>query len=238
MSNTSLLLFFSLLPIVLILVIIYNLDRSKEPLILLLVFFVLGILSCFVVVEVSRLLAIVLPLMKKASSDLTFIEEIIYAFIGVALIEELCKWIVTYGIGYNNKEFDEIYDIIVYSVFMALGFAFFENILYIFNIGELKVAIFRAILAVPAHASYAIFMGYYLSMAKQEKIKGNKKNEFKYTILSILVPTILHGVYDYCLISNVTILIEIFVIFIIGLDILSIRKVKEMLLKNKSINIQ
>ena len=97
MSNTSLLLFFSLLPIVLILVIIYNLDRSKEPLILLLVFFVLGILSCFVVVEASRLLTIVLPLMKKSTSDLTFIETIIYAFIGVALIEELCKWIVIYG---------------------------------------------------------------------------------------------------------------------------------------------
>ena len=235
MSNTSILLFFSLLPIVLILVTIYNLDKSKEPLILLLIFFVLGILSCFAVVEISKLLEFFLPLMGKSSKDLNFIEIIIYAFVGVALVEEFCKWIVTYVIGYNNKEFDEVYDIIVYSVFMALGFAFFENILYIFHIGELQVAILRAILAVPAHASYAIFMGYYLSLAKQEKINNNRKKEFKYTILSILVPTLLHGIYDYCLMSNKTILMGIFILFIILLDVFSIKKVKDMLSENQSI---
>ena len=232
MSNTSLLLFFSLLPIVLILVTIYNIDKSKEPLMLLLIFFVLGILSCFGVVEISKVLGNFLPFMNKSTSELNIIETILYAFIGVALVEEILKWLIVFFIGYTNKEFEELYDIIVYSVFMSLGFAFFENILYIFSIGELKVAIFRAILAIPAHACYAIFMGYYLSLAKQSKDKNNK---IKYISLSLLVPVLLHGIYDYCLMSKVTILISIFVIFIITLDIISIKKVKDMVATNKRV---
>ncbi len=232
MSNTSLLLFFSLLPIVLILVTIYNIDRSKEPLILLLIFFVLGILSCFAVVKISQFLGNILPLMNKQTSELSFIETIIYAFIGVALVEELCKWIVVLVIGYKNKEFDELYDIIVYSVFMSLGFAFFENILYIFNIREVTVAVYRAILAIPAHACYAIFMGYYLSLAKQS---NEKKNKFKYISLSLLIPVILHGIYDYCLMSKIKLLIIIFVVFIILLDIISIKKVKDMISTNRKV---
>ena len=232
MSNTSLLLFFSLLPIVLILVTIYNIDRSKEPLVLLLIFFVLGIISCFGVMKISQILENFLPFMSKKVIDLNPLEVIMYAFIGVALVEEFLKWLIVFLIGYNNKEFDEIYDIIVYSVFMSLGFAFFENIIYIFGIREVTVAIFRAILAIPAHACYAIFMGYYLSMAKQS---NTKKEKLKYIILSIIVPVLLHGIYDYCLMSKNSILIVIFVIFTIFLDIISIKKVKELVISNKKV---
>ena len=235
MSNTSLLLFFSLLPIVLILVTIYSIDKSKEPLILLLTFFVLGIVSCFIVVKISDISGIFLPFMRKDTSEFNSIDTLLYAFIGVALIEELCKWIITFIIGFNNKEYDETYDIIVYSVFMALGFAFFENVIYVFSIGELHVALLRAILAVPAHACYAIFMGYYLSKAKQSSLDNNKKDKYKYLLYSIMIPVLLHGFYDYCLMSGITILIEVFVIFIIILDIISIKKIKEILAINKQL---
>ena len=232
MSNTSLLLFFSLLPIVLILVIVYNIDKNKEPLLLLLIFFVLGVLSCFAVLEISNFLGKFIPFMSKASNELNFIETILYAFLGVALIEELCKWVVVYILGYNNKEFDELYDIIVYSIFMALGFAFFENILYIFTVGELNVAILRAVLAIPAHACYAIFMGYYFSKAKQNQTNDKK---YKYLVFSLLFPTILHGVYDYCLMSGSNLLIIIFIGFTIWLDIFSIKKIKETVANNQNI---
>lgn len=232
MSNTSLLLFFSLLPIVLILVTIYNIDRTKEPLVLLLIFFVLGILSCYGVLKISEFLGTFLPFMSKPSEELNLLENFLYVFVGVALIEEFCKWIIVFLVGYKNKEFDELYDIIVYSVFMSLGFAFFENILYIFHIGELRVAIFRALLAIPAHTCYAIFMGYYLSLSKQSI---TKKDKVKYISLSILIPVLLHGVYDYCLMSNISVLIGVFLLFIIMLDMVSIKKVKEMVKENKKV---
>ena len=34
---------------------------------------------------------------------------------------------MSYYIGYKSKEFDEFYDIVVYAVFVALGFAAFEK---------------------------------------------------------------------------------------------------------------
>lgn len=237
MSNTSLLLFFSLLPVILILVTIYSIDKNKEPLILLLVCFVLGIFLCFAVVEISKLLGNILPFMNKNTDNLTFFELFLYSFIGIAAIEELCKWIVSFLIGYHNKEFDEIYDIIVYAVFVSLGFALFENIIYVFSIGEIKVAMLRAILAIPAHACYAISMGYYLSKAKKCQVEKNKLNEIKYILISILVPILIHGIYDFCIMSKISILIEVFVIFIITLDIVSIVKIKKMVKNNEKINI-
>lgn len=237
MSNTSLLLFFSLLPIILILVVIYNIDKNKEPLILLLVCFILGIFLCFAVEEISKVIGNYLPFMNKLTKDLNLFEIFLYSFIGIALIEELCKWIILFSIGYNNKAFDEIYDVIVYSVFVSLGFAFFENIIYVFNLGEVKVAILRALLAIPAHACYAIFMGYYLSKAKQKQIERKKIQEIKYILLSLFIPITIHGIYDFCLMSKVAILIEVFIIFIILLDIVSIKKIKDMVSNNNKLDL-
>ena len=56
----------------------------------------------------------------------------IYVFLFVALIEEGSKFLMTYILGYNNKEFDEVYDMIVDASFVSLGFAFYENLIYIF----------------------------------------------------------------------------------------------------------
>lgn len=53
--------------------------------------------------------------------------SIVYYFVGVALIEEICKFLSGYVIGIKGKEFDEIYDVIVYMGFSA---ALVDNILY------------------------------------------------------------------------------------------------------------
>ena len=46
MSNMSILLFMAIIPVMLILLFVYYKDRNKEPMILLLELFVLGIISC------------------------------------------------------------------------------------------------------------------------------------------------------------------------------------------------
>ena len=173
--------------------------------------------------------------MSGSLASKSFFETLLYAFLGVALVEEFSKWIMTYLIGYHNKEFDELYDGIVYAIFVSLGFAFIENILYVFQTSSINTALLRAISAVPSHACDAIFMGYYLSMAKQYALKGYKKKESKHVWLSIFVPALLHGVYDFCLMSGYMILVAAFLVFVVILYIISIGKLKHLSSNNKKI---
>ena len=235
MNNTSILLFLCALPIILILLFIYSKDKKKEPLLLLLILFGSGIVSCFLVLRVSELLQYVFPFMNMPVQEMNFLDTLLYSFIGVAFVEEICKWIMVYFIGYHNKEFEELYDIIVYAVFVSLGFAFYENIVYIFYIGNIKTALLRAISAVPGHACDAIFMGYYLSLAKQFYYRKRKDLEKNNIYLSILIPTVLHGIYDFCLLLGYKIFIVIFIFFVIYLYLVSIKKVKEIAESNKLI---
>ena len=221
----SVLLFVAALPVVVILLMVYYRDKNKEPMSLLIKLFLSGFVSCALVVFASKILGSFLPFMD---SDLTYknsVDVFLYSFIGVALVEELCKWFMMYIISYNHKEFDELYDGIVYAVFVSLGFAFIENILYIIMTSSLSTAFLRAISAVPSHACDAIFMGYYVGLAKQCGLSRKRRLEKKYLWLSIIVPMILHGVYDYCLMSGYSILVGVFIAFVIFLYIISIHKV-------------
>ncbi len=225
--NLTIILFLAFFPILLISILIYHRDKEKEPIHLLLSFFVLGILSCFLVIFLSKSMAKFLPFMKIEKKNMDFLNILLYSFIGVALLEEICKWIIVYFKGYKHKEFEETYDIIIYSVFVSLGFAFCENCFYIINSNaKLLSIILRALSSVPGHTCNAIFMGYHLSMARQFKYQQNKKLEKQSIILSIVVPVILHGIYDFCIMSKYKILIITFFVFIIILYIISIRKIQ------------
>lgn len=116
---------------------------------------------------------------------------------------------------------------IIYSTFVALGFAFFENLLYIYGDGGLQIGLLRAVSAIPGHACDGVFMGYYLGLAKVSSVNNRKDLQIKNIILSILVPTILHGIYDYCLMVENIFFILLFLIFIIFLYKHSLNKVKK-----------
>lgn len=223
---TSLLLFLAIIPVVIILTYIYLKDRNKEPWSLLIKLFFMGIASCFLVLLMSEVLFKILPFMDKDTAYMTFFETMAYAFIGVALIEEFCKWLMTFLGSYKHKAYDEVYDGIVYSVYVSLGFACLENILYVFQNRSIVVGISRGILAVPGHACDAVFMGYYLSLAKVYASQGKKNLEKRNLILSVLVPTILHGIYDFCLFAGIDILLIVFLVFVIAMYIFSIKKIK------------
>ncbi len=115
--------------------------------------------------------------------------------------------------------FDEPYDGIVYSSSVALGFATIENILYLIANG-LEYALGRALLPVSSHAIFGVIMGYYLG-----KAKFSVHSKRKWIVLSLLIPFILHGIYDYILISQ-TNWIYVMLPFMIFLWWLGIRKVK------------
>lgn len=178
----------ALAPGVAIGVYIYLKDHhEREPMGLLLRSFFFGVLSIFVTLFISQVIGLFVTIDESSLS-----EQAVHAFLIVALVEEFSKFIFVRGILYNNKHFNEPFDGIVYSVMVGMGFATFENILYVFN-GGIGTAIMRMFTAVPAHATFAVLMGYYLGKAKFE----HKKSYYAFHALGIA--TLFHGAYDYCL---------------------------------------
>ena len=140
---------------------IYLKDKhEKEPVGLLAKSFLYGMLSILVTLVLSYPLEMFLPTDEQNVS-----QQAVHAFILVALVEEFSKFIFVRGILYNNPHFNEPFDGIVYSVMVGMGFATVENILYVSE-GGIGTAVLRMFTAVPAHATFAVLMGYYLGKAK------------------------------------------------------------------------
>ncbi len=218
------LLILSILPIVLIGKYIYNNDKEKEPKGILIKLFLGGLGAIFLTVGITILIGMFYPAIFEMELNVSYIELFFHVFFGVALVEELSKWIFLYSISFNNSNYDQTFDMVVYAVFVALGFAFFENLFYIFD-GGLTTAIARALLAIPGHACDGVLMGFYLSLAKISSINGDEASRKRNVYMSILIPTITHGIYDFCLFSGNGILIIGFFMYIIYLYIYVFRKV-------------
>lgn len=233
----------SILPIILLSIYIYKKDTNKEPKKLLLKLFISGILTAILVILVSVILRFISPVFAFDAKDLNLFELVINVFIGVALVEEFCKWFMAYKVSYLNKEFDEFYDAIVYCVFVSLGFACLENVLYIFNgnaleekfMEALTTGAVRAVSSVPGHVCFGIYMGYYFGLAKIADLNNNKSLKNKNLFMSILIPTILHGIYDYCIFSKISILIILDLIFVIFMFIHAHKKIKKVSTYNRKI---
>ena len=224
--STITLLIISILPVLLIGLYIYKKDKDKESKWLLLKLFLGGILSIPITLTITYILGFICPFFLEDFDKLNLIELFISIFIGVALIEEFSKWIMVYLISYKHKDFDELYDMILYATFVALGFACLENILYVFENGVLT-ALLRAVFAVPGHVCDGVFMGYYLGLSKIGEVNNRKDIKTKNLILSILIPTITHGIFDYCLLTESIMFIGLFFIFVIAMYIYVIIKIKK-----------
>jgi RsiW-degrading membrane proteinase PrsW (M82 family) len=178
----------ALAPGVAIALYIYLKDKhEREPLGLLLMSFFYGVLSIFVTLLVSWPLEI-LVINKEDAAEL-FAD----AFFKVALVEEFSKFIFIRFILFRNKNFNEPFDGIVYAVMVGMGFATLENIVYVYQYG-MATGIMRMFTAVPAHACFAVLMGYFIGLAKFSK----QKNLY-FTLLALISATVFHGLYDYFL---------------------------------------
>jgi RsiW-degrading membrane proteinase PrsW (M82 family) len=123
--------------------------------------------------------------------------NLIKGFIVVGFVEEFLKLLVVRHFAFKNHYFDEVMDGIVYTVMASLGFACFENILFVINTG-VEVALIRAFTAVPLHAISSGIMGYYIGKAKFEKTRSQvNKNIY----LGLLFAVLIHGFYDFLLFS-------------------------------------
>jgi len=142
------------------------------------------------------------------------------AFVVAAFSEELFKYLAFILLIWNNKNFNEKFDGIIYAVFIALGFAMIENIMYVFNYGA-EVGYTRAITAVPGHAIDGIAMGFHFGIAKFYPRK--RKIQLVY---ALIIPIILHGIYDFILFSKMNQLGIIFLIYLVYIWLIGFKRIK------------
>lgn len=167
------------------------------------------LLVCFILGMVSTFPALYFETMvTDAGYDATgnLFQVFLYSLLGVALIEEVAKSTCLFIFPYFNKWFNEPMDGIVYSVMIGMGFATVENIFYAYSSG-LETVLVRAFTAVPAHAVFAIIIGYYVGLAK-----FNKEKRIQLILTGLGLAILVHGIYNFFLLQELYEWLSIFAI--------------------------
>ncbi|WP_316638155.1 PrsW family glutamic-type intramembrane protease [uncultured Ruminococcus sp.] len=212
-----------LLPAVLLLFYIYKMDRiEKEPKGLLVGLFFLGVGATIPTMIVELLLSVVNNGLffgqYITQYEYTFVDgkvylyEFVHNFFGIALVEEGFKWLFMFLLTRKSKNFNCLFDGVVYATFVSLGFAAAENVMYVFT-GGLVTGLARMVTAVPGHCAFAVVMGtFYGKWFVARNAGALEKNLYqnrviaassqgfgagKFLFLSILLPTLIHGLYDF-----------------------------------------
>lgn len=133
------------------------------------------------------------------------------AFIAVALVSEIHKWLMLFFVTFKNDNFNCRFDGVVYSVVVTMGYAIAENIRFACANGW-ETFLRHFIFTLPVHLLCGILMGmiysrYHVkSLANKAENKmiehgALKKNKLKppvgLLILSFIVPALLRTVSEY-----------------------------------------
>jgi RsiW-degrading membrane proteinase PrsW (M82 family) len=207
----------SLAPVLIIAGYIYFRDKyEKEPIRLLLLALLGGGLTVIPILFVEMFLhrfTVLFPGLLSSAWN---------AFVVAGFTEELFKFLALYLLFWKSPEFNEKFDGIVYAVFISLGFAAVENVLYVLQ-GGIGTGVIRAITAVPAHAIFGIIMGFYFGLAR-----FYEKQQHKLKLKALAYPIILHGIYNFIIMTGIQWLTGVFFLFVIILFIFGLRRVKHL----------
>ncbi len=181
----------------------------------------LTIAAVLPVVIVGGILEMLLGFFVEPETELYAFLEMFFV---VAMVEEYWKrWAARRA--WKHPAFNYRFDAIVYCVFAALGFAGLENILYVMD-GGLSTALLRAVTAVPSHAVDGVIMGIFFGEAKLRERLGDRSGQKKYWRLSLIMPALSHGIYDYSLTTGWEFAGLFFVAFVVLVDLWAIRYIK------------
>ena len=170
-------------------------DRIEhEPVGLLIKIFIAGALSCIPAAIIETL-----GEMGIASvTDNRGLMAVLTYLLLVPIAEEGVKFAALNRV-HHNPNFNYTFDGIVYGVMAALGFATLENVLYVLDNMSIEVALMRGVLSVPLHCTCGVFMGYYYGVARGQEVRGVPSEARRARKMAMLIPCIIHGVYDYSL---------------------------------------
>ena len=225
----------AVIPSVFLLIKVYQADKvEKEPAPLLFKLFIKGLESAFFAAVVEALLInfglntlVHLGLIEGEGS---FLYHAIEAFLIVAVAEEGFKYYFLKQTTWNHPAFDYRFDAVVYAVFVSLGFATIENILYVWGSQiesgtGLQLSVYRGVLSVPAHCVFAVAMGIHYGAAKYAQ--GHEQFDLEEAGLrkAFLVPVLMHGFFDFALMMNQPLYTGLFFVFVILADYRALKAV-------------
>ena len=225
----------AVIPSVFLLIKVYQADKvEKEPAPLLCKLFIKGLESAFFAAVVEALLINfglnTLVRLGLIEGEGSFLYHAIEAFLIVAVAEEGFKYYFLKKITWNHPAFDYRFDAVVYAVFVSLGFATIENILYVWGSQiesgtGLQLSVYRGVLSVPAHCVFAVAMGIHYGAAKYAQ--GHEQFDLEEAGLrkAFLVPVLMHGFFDFALMMNQPLYTGLFFVFVILADYRALKAV-------------
>lgn len=180
----------AVLPCLIFCVVTYGMDKyEKEPVGLMLKAFFLGVLLCLPAAVFSILLEL-LPL-DAYSEDLSVAG--ISILLQGSMVEESLKFLVLMYVFYEDREFDEPFDGITYSVMVAMGFMSFDRISYLvldYGFRDPSMLRYLDLVAFPA---FAVILGYFIGL---DKYKQRKLSKMKWSIIGLIITIVGKGFYD------------------------------------------
>ncbi len=185
-------------------------DKHPEPILWLVVAFLLGIGAAF---------------LSYLAEDIVYTfnlnRNVFYFF--AALIEEFFKFLVVWALIFPQRVFDEPVDAMIYMMVAALGFASIENLFYLYNLNESQflVLLLRFLGANFLHILVSALIGYgYGYLMKTKRLLP--------FFLSLAAGVILHFLYNFAIIKTGTAILtlpflwSIFLIVLSELDFLTL----------------
>ena len=183
----------AVIPAILLMVRVYRSDRlEREPAGLLIGLILRGIFATVIALIAERIGEAILAFFFDESS---LLYRLLLCFVVVGGAEEGAKLLLLKWRTWRSPSFDCQFDGVVYAVFVALGFALWENIGYVAMYG-LGTALIRAVTAVPGHACFGVFMGMWYATARRYENNGWHEQSKSSLRRAFFIPLLLHGCYD------------------------------------------
>lgn len=222
----------AVLPAAFLLYRVYKMDTiEKEPWAILRKLLLWGALSGIPAALVERLLT---GVFQNLLQEGTLLYNFVFGFVVAALVEESFKFFFLYKFTFKSPHFNYRFDGVVYAVFVSMGFAILENILYVFQ-GGLGVALSRALLALPLHAACGVYMG--IAYGQQKVNSLYKPATFGSVARACLpVPILIHGFYDFCAFMQTVPFTIIFIVFVVLVFILTLKQLKKASAEDSPVN--
>ena len=215
----------AVIPAIVLLVKIYKADKlDKEPLGLLIALVFWGAVSTTLAVFTEEVGTGILDTLWPEDS---LLYRVLMYFVVVGLSEEGFKYLLLKRHTWRSADFNCQFDGVVYATAVSLGFALWENIGYVAMYG-MGTALVRAVTAVPGHACFGVFMGAFYGMAKRYSNYGCEAQSKRCRHLAVLLPTVLHGIYDFIATSESRFSEWVFLLFVIVLFLITSRMVKNL----------
>lgn len=132
--------------------------------------------------------------------------------LGIGAIEELIKCVPLSILLYRKRYFNEHTDGVIYFALAGLGFGLPENILYTLQEGP-RTGLARVILTPLFHAATTAIVGFALARVKVSHYPKS------YVVKAVLAAIVLHGLYDFGLFSQNSLLTLLSIMVTVALTI-------------------